>query len=373
MRVFIFCILLISVANASADPFLSQQWGFNDHSIGWSAAKDIVRESFPEGYIPDASSPVAAIIDLGFTYHEDLDRHSFLHNNTIYIADCNDKNVRCDVYEDITNICVNKGNCGHGNSSIGIMGAMVDNSKGIASSGFGVIKVLAIDAHYVDPSGTHINGMEGASIIRATDFIIAEKSKGVNIVAVNMSFRSPSNELYESVKKLGDNGILVVAAAGYGGQNNPASFDLPNIISVAAIDAAYNMDVHTGVVHIAAPTGMMSFGISNDYTYSGGSSAAAPFITGLLTAGAAVRQGIAPSKLIEILYNTSNSLPNGNKYVNAAAFMTEVAQADVTSLPSVDSGSSGGCSLAPDGKADPGLLLLGMLLFAVVRRRRLLC
>lgn len=90
------------------------------------------------------------------------------------------------------------------------------------------------------------------------------KALDLNVDIVNYSGGGPifNQEEFEVLKKMNDKGILVVAAAGNENQDidqkgfYPASYDLPNIISVAAVDKeglpVKSSNHGTKAVHIAA-------------------------------------------------------------------------------------------------------------------------
>ena len=372
------------------DASFLQQWALQEKSIGWLAGKQIFDEFFPPESIPDHDSPVAAIIDISFKYHQDLPRRTYLYNGTNYIVRHQRSNGLYLVEPNLNDENIG----GHGNDSLGVMAAATDNHIGIAGSGFGKIKVLAVDAHYVDEKDQDINGMETESLIKAIDFIIEQKKK-TNIVAVNMSFVSPSNELTEAIDRLKAHNIIVVAAAGNYGKNVsqtayfPAAAEPENIISVAELGRDLKLTPSSnfgGNVSIAAPgEGMLSFGVNNDYIQAGGSSAAAPFVTGTLVAGVALynqkrKQGfqyddITAAQLINLLYQTANTHPvlegkvEKGRYINVEKFMQGILACQQEAIQ-----NKSGCSLskiypkrvklatqnslAPDGMVIPSKLSL---------------
>src|SRR5262249_15069315 len=101
--------------------------------------------------------------------------------------------------------------------------------------------------------------------ITCLDFVKALKDSGVNIVATNNSWGgSPfSQALSDAIAAQEQDGILFVVAAGNDFSNNdllatyPASYDLPNIISVAAttrFDSLANFsNIGSHSVHLGAP------------------------------------------------------------------------------------------------------------------------
>ena len=80
--------------------------------------------------------------------------------------------------------------------------------------------------------------------IEAINYAIDRKKNGVNVRIISASWGSTvrSKALEDTIRAAGDAGILFVAAAGNDGSNNdkrphyPSNYDLPNVISVAALD-----------------------------------------------------------------------------------------------------------------------------------------
>jgi len=101
--------------------------------------------------------------------------------------------------------------------------------------------------------------------LEAYGWILQKKREGVDIVAVNASYGGPgfSGEARQAIQDLGNAGILFVAAAGnYATDNDqspeyPASYGLPNIISVASTDRNDALSDFSNYgrtsVHLAAP------------------------------------------------------------------------------------------------------------------------
>lgn len=334
-----------NIVGAPNDPEFKKQWGLIEASIGWLDAKKIIEDEFSINYIPNNRSPIAAIIDLGFKYHEDLDRNLYLYGQNHF-------QILYDYASQTHTLQVNTGNPAisqHGNSSLGIMGAAMNNNIGIAGTAFGLGKFWAIDTHYIDEDGNHINGMDDREINAAIALIIAEKQKA-DIVVVNMSFVSPTDKLTEQIGKLKNQDIIVVAAAGnYGVDVSqspyfPAASAMENVISVADLDRNMQLSNDSnfgGNVNIAAPgMGSWSFSGQQDYSLASGSSAAAPFVSGTILAGVALYNSkksqnyeyapISAAQLINLLYATANTHPSlqgkvqNGRYINVYRFMQAI-------------------------------------------------
>ncbi len=131
---------------------------------------------------------------------------------------------------------------GHGTHVAGIIGASGNNVTGVAGINWSV-KIMPLRVLDHNGDGTI------ADVIEAIDYAAEHNAR-----VVNMSFSGPdfAQSLYGSIGSYPE--ILFVAAAGNGGDdqmgdNNdstlfaeyPASFDLPNILSVAATDQNDNL------------------------------------------------------------------------------------------------------------------------------------
>ncbi len=141
---------------------------------------------------------------------------------------------------------------GHGTHVAGIIGAVGNNAKGVSGVNWNVRIMLL---KFMEGTG------DVASEIRAIDYAVKMGAK-----IINASYGDDNYSLaeYDAIKAAGEKGVLFVAASGNKGSNNdgttknyPASYNLPNIISVAAVDANDNLASFSnyGVtsVHLAAP------------------------------------------------------------------------------------------------------------------------
>lgn len=107
--------------------------------------------------------------------------------------------------------------------------------------------------------------MLASAVVSACNYAVALKAKGVNIVAINASFGGGSFSTAErnAISALNSAGIVFCAAAGNEGADNdattdyPSGYNLPNIISVAAITSANTLASYSNygatTVDIGAP------------------------------------------------------------------------------------------------------------------------
>ncbi len=269
------------------DPLFKKQWGLDN-----SRDTDI---DMPEAWNKktDSSNVVVAVVDTGVDYnHEDLKRNIWENKKECtgrkgvdddgngYVDDCHGWNAVNDngnPYDDN----------GHGTHVAGIIGAVGNNGKGVSGVNWHV-KILPLK--FMDSSGRG----RTSDAIECIEYILDNIKKGVNIKVVNASWGSyqRSKALYDAIKKLKDNDVLFVAAAGNDKNNNdekpfyPASYNLDNIISVAATDKDDNLadfsNYGQNSVDVAAPgVSILSTYPDNRYKYMSGTSMATPFVSGL--------------------------------------------------------------------------------------------
>ena len=170
----------------------------------------------------------------------------------------------------------------HGTKVMGVLAAGVGNGIGIdgASDNETRIVPIRISCNY-----------SVSAELEALDWALA---KGARVI--NMSYGGPEFSEFErrAIEDLNDNNVLVVTAAGNTQVDNdripdyPSGLDLPNIISVAAVDPANQLTNWSQYgqtsVDIAAPGGDSSIGTTypNDqYDISEGTSFSAPFVSGV--------------------------------------------------------------------------------------------
>jgi len=237
----------------------------------------------PSLWVNTGETAANGIDDEGNGYVDDIDGYDFLRND----SSPQDNTV------------------GHGSHVAGIAAAAANNSIG----GAGVCpacRLMILRA-----------GNDGGFPLDATlEAIVYAVENGADII--NMSLGGPvwSKLLRKALASAGDNGVLVVAAAGNSDRDNdqlyylpggdpfapdyPASHDLPNIISVAASNDLDRFAYFTGCdlagggaecsftnwghtsVDLAAPgVDILSTYLSGGYATLNGSSMSAPFVSGV--------------------------------------------------------------------------------------------
>ncbi len=239
------------------DPLFYQQWGLNNtgqnfYGYGNFRGTDGIDINAPEIWNLSKGNPevVIAVLDSGIDYnHEDLKKAMWKNSGEIpnnRIDD--DGNGYTDDYygydfgendSDPMDLLV----INHGTHVAGIIAASQGN--GIGVSGVAPkVKLMALKGF--QPDGY----IYTSDTIEALSYIIMMKNRGVNIVAVNCSFGGTSYSQIEkkAFESVSDAGVIITAAAGNGDDdgvaiNNdttphyPSSYEIPNLISVAATDS----------------------------------------------------------------------------------------------------------------------------------------
>ena len=170
---------------------------------------------------------------------------------------------------------------GHGTHVAGIIGAAGNNGTGVSGVDWRV-SLMPVKFVGADGSGTTADAICG---------ILYAVANGANVINASWGDTDYSQALYDAIAQADQHGVLFVAAAGNDGENNdssphyPASYNLPNVISVAATDANDNLswfsDYGPGSVDIGAPgQNILSTWPGGGYRYEDGTSMATPFVTG---------------------------------------------------------------------------------------------
>lgn len=280
------------------DALFNQLWGLNNTGQnGGTPGADI---KAPAAWnITTGGDVVVAVIDTGIDYtHQDLAAQLWVNlsetgGNTV---DDDANGYVDDVYgiNAITGTGDPWDDAGHGTHVAGTLGAASNNSIGVAGVAWNV-KIVA--CKFLGANGTGTD----SDAITCLEYVRALKARGVNIVATSNSWGGGdySQALYDAIAAQLQNSILFVAAAGNDAKdtdlspNYPSSFDLLNIMSVAATDntdkrASFsNYGSHT--VHVAAPgknimstlPAINTWGLTGGYGQLSGTSMATPHVTGL--------------------------------------------------------------------------------------------
>jgi subtilisin family serine protease len=175
---------------------------------------------------------------------------------------------------------------GHGTATAGVIGAIGNNGKGVAGVNW---KVSILSAKIFDDGGD-----------AAPDSVIAKAIRysaklGVRVSNNSWGGTAGSNGdvLHQAISYAGSRGQVFVTSAGNDGVNNdtsrfrnfPSSYNLANIISVAATGRSGRLanysNFGSSTVDVAAPgSGVYSTGLGNTYDELSGTSFASPYVAG---------------------------------------------------------------------------------------------
>jgi subtilisin family serine protease len=218
----------------------------------------------------------------------------------------------------------------HATHVAGTIGAEGDNNIGVSGVNWQVsimsLKVLGPD------------GGSTASIIKGYNYARQMLQRGVNIRVLNNSYGGPGNSLsaLDAIRQLNTAGILFVVAAGNGGSDGsgddnftfreyPASYDVPNVLAVAATDSGDNIadfsNFSSRIVSMGAPgrsilstvppsmAGVLGFPAGTAYAFYGGTSMASPQVAGAAALVLAARPDIALPHLRGVLAYSGDRIP----------------------------------------------------------------
>jgi thermitase len=278
------------IADAPNDPHFGDQWAlFNDGRNGGKEGADI--DARTAWQISKGSEEiVVAVLDTGVDYtHPDLVSNMWIRPDHIPQYTDTELGTFNDRYgfNAVDNFSDPMDENGHGTHCAGVIGAEADNGIGIAGINWNV-QIMPLKFLGRGGFGTTKDAIE------AINYAVDRKQKGVNVRIISASWGSTqySKALEDAIRAAGEHGILFVAAAGNSSTDNdrrphyPSNYDLPNVISVAALD---NNDLLASFsnfgpksVHVAAPgKNIVSTWLRESYREASGTSMATPHVAGI--------------------------------------------------------------------------------------------
>jgi thermitase len=274
------------------DPMLGQLWGMNNTAqadsesavgvagidIGAEQAWDIETGS---------KNTIVAVIDTGVDYtNPDLAPNMWTNTkelNGTKGVDDDGNGVIDDIYgyNAVTNGGDPKDDHGHGSHCSGTIGAKGDDGKGIVGVNWNT-RIMAVK--FLDANGS--GSLDNA--LRAIDYAT---KMGAQVMSNSWGGGGESQTLKEAIERSNKAGAIFVAAAGNDSNNNdtnptyPASYAVPNILTVAAIDnkgqIASFSNYGKSSVHVGAPGVNIVSSTLAGYESWSGTSMATPHVSGI--------------------------------------------------------------------------------------------
>ena len=250
------------------DPQFAELWGL--HNTGQTGGTSDADIDAPEAWDIHKGSHnvIIAVIDSGVAWaHPDLDDGSTsnIWTNTAELNGNPNEDDDGNLYVDDVHgwDFVGEDNDPtdyhtHGTHVAGTIAAIGNNTRGITGVNW-----------YASIMPLRISGPVGLTdTARAVEAIVYAADNGAKVINASWGGGGFSQALYDAISHANDQGVLFVAAAGNGGDDvsgddndatpfYPASYDLPNIISVAATDHNDNLAAFSNYgatsVDVAAP------------------------------------------------------------------------------------------------------------------------
>lgn len=302
----------------------------------------------------DASDIIVAIVDTGVRYtHEDLKDNIWINADEIPDNDIDDDgNGYVDDMHGINALYSSQLSVGgdpvdehgHGTHVAGTVGARGNNGVGVTGIAW---NVQLMPLKFLGPNG---NGMD-SDAIKCIDYAI---DNGADIINNSWGGDGVNRALTDAVERANEAGVIVVVAAGNGGDNididayTPAGIDLPNVVTVANHDDAGDLRLSSNYgpvkVDIAAPgTRIRSSTHRTDssYGYKSGTSMAAPHVSGALALLKAEYPEESYIKLIERVLQGAVTVGRYDEKIRTAARLSLANSMAVTEfVPSSPSRST---------------------------------
>ena len=301
------------------DPMFAEQWSLsNSGQRGGKAKADINALLAWDKKTTGSENVVVAVLDSGVDYrHQDLVANMWERPANVAAYYDDQLGLVDDQYGyDATSIGGDPmDENGHGTHCAGIIGADGNNGIGIAGINWRV-KIMPLKFMSKGGFGSTKDAVE------AINYVINRKEAGVNVRIISASWGSTqkSKALEDVIRAAGQAGILFVAASGNASANAdksphyPASFDLPNIISVAALNRNDELASFSNFgakrVHIAAPGAeILSTWLNGDFREASGTSMATPEVAGVAALVLAVEPKLSMEDLRARLLKSVDKLP----------------------------------------------------------------
>ena len=312
--------------NFPNDPMFAEQWSLNNDGTNGGKEKADIKALEAWKKTKGSEDIVVAVLDSGVDYtHSDLAVNIWTRPASLpaYTDD------ELGTFNDLHGFNATDNNAdpmddnGHGTHCAGVIGAEGDNNEGIAGVNW---KVQIMPLKFMGRGGFGTT----KDAIEAINYAVQRKKDGVNVRVINASWGSTaySKALEDAIRAAGEAGILFVAAAGNDGTSNdkrphyPSNYELPNVISVAALDRSDNLTSFSNygvkTVHIAAPgKDIPSTWLNGGYREASGTSMATPHVAGVAALILAAEPKMSVEKLRERILKSTEKLDSLNGKVES--------------------------------------------------------
>lgn len=303
------------------DPKLKNQWGLKNKNGTDVHAEALWRHSVA------AKNVVVAVVDTGVAVnHPDLKENIWANNaeaNGQLGVDDDGNGFVDDVHG--FHFAYPKSPVGdkhgHGSHCAGIIAASGNNGVGVSGL-LWQTQIMAVG--FLDSKGSGTD----ANAIKAIDYAV---KMGANVISASWGGTSVSQSVREAIARAGKAGVVFVAAAGNDGKDNdkrphyPSSYDLPNIIGVAAVTRsgakAGFSNYGAKSVHIGAPGENILSTLNSGYGYLSGTSMATPFVSAAAAMMLENHPDYSPEKVRAVLMNTATPLKSLQGKVKCAGLL----------------------------------------------------
>lgn len=302
-------IYRVSVAEPE-DTYFSFLWGLHNRGQSGGIAGVDISALKAWDITTGSSDVVVGVIDTGIDYfHPDLAANMWINvgerpdnglddDGNGYIDDVHGWNAQMDSGDPLDDN-------NHGTHVAGTIGAVGKNRLGVTGVNW---QVRLMGLKFLSAQGVGYV----SDAIECIEYAIAMRRRGVNVRVLNASWGGPnaSAALREAIEAAGQAGMLVVTAAGNNydgaglrGTDNdmqpifPASYDLANTISVAAVDRRGQLAAFSNYgkssVDLAAPGVSIASTVTLDrYGFFSGTSMAAPHVAGVAALALAIKPNL---------------------------------------------------------------------------------
>ncbi len=303
--------------DAATDDYGEYLWGLENTGLnGGNEDADI--DAFAAWDISIGAGIVVAVIDTGVdATHPDLAPNMWVNEGEIagngidddgngYVDDVHGWDfVRGDGDPDDLD--------GHGTHVAGTVAARGDDGYGVVGTAYGA-RIMGLK---------FLEGRAGGSTYDAAAAIHYAVNHGADVINASWAGPGYSTTLRNAINYARSRGVVFVAAAGNEGRDNdrysnyPASYDLANVVSVAASDRRDRLAGFSNFgdqsVDVAAPGDQIVSTVPGaSWSYMNGTSMAAPMVSGVAALLKSARSSLSADAVRGALISSVDAIPGGD-------------------------------------------------------------